>query len=343
MNDPPVVENPIADRVVNEYFGSIDINLSNVFSDPDGGDVLGYSAISSNSAVVTVSVAGAILTITESGPGTASITVTASDGSLSVEDQFSITVIYINLAPELTEPIPDQNFVENIGSAELDLDAYFSDRNGDALVYSVAMRDAGIVSYVLDQSMLQLTPVGAGSTMVTITASDPEGLMAEGSFMVDVEEELMFLVQYGSRRLQNRDTITICNDAGQIDVRVITKANWGFTNDYLWMALEIMQDSTLSVAFSSNLTGEDRIGDVTLFSAQGHVLKFFVKQTEHCLTSVFPDDRRFDLKMYPNPVEGRLFIDTGGWLRRGMKVEVIDQKGKLLFVEEVEEDAPGAP
>jgi hypothetical protein len=342
VNDAPEVAEPIEDIVRDEHFGTATVDLSATFTDKDG-DALTLSASSSNTGVAEVSVEGAILTITEAGPGEAVITVTASDGSLSVDEQFTITVIDINDAPELVVPIPDQKIVENIGSAELDLGSYFSDRDGDVLVYTVELRDEGVVSYLLDQSLLQLSPVDTGSTMVTITASDPEGLMAVDSFMVQVEKEQMFIVSYGSRRLQHQDTIVICNDAGQITIKVSTKVSWSFLNSFSWMVLEVKEDSSLSVAFSANLTGRDRVGDITLFDVQGHEVSLVVKQTENCLSNIVPGDRLFDLRMYPNPSEGWLYIDAGGWLERGMKVEVIDQQGKLLFVEEVVEDAQGAP
>ncbi|MCA1747406.1 MAG: T9SS type A sorting domain-containing protein, partial [Bacteroidales bacterium] len=66
-------------------------------------------------------------------------------------------------------------------------------------------------------------------------------------------------------------------------------------------------------------------------SAQGHVLKFFVKQTEHCLTSVFSDDRRFDLKMYPNPVSGMLTVELDGELFNGeVTLVLFDGAGRKL-------------
>ncbi|MCA1800274.1 MAG: hypothetical protein LC650_03185, partial [Actinobacteria bacterium] len=161
VNDPPAVVAPLADQEVDEYFGSVEFDLTGVFNDPDG-DVLTFTAESNANGVVTVEVTGTMLTVTEAGLGSANITVTASDGLLSAETGFMITVFNVNDAPDLAETIPDQYIVENIGSAEIDLDSYFFDRDGDALVYSVAMRDAGIVTYEQDQSVLTLQPAAVG-------------------------------------------------------------------------------------------------------------------------------------------------------------------------------------
>ncbi|MCA1746512.1 MAG: T9SS type A sorting domain-containing protein, partial [Bacteroidales bacterium] len=165
----------------------------------------------------------------------------------------------------------------------------------------------------------------------------PEGLMVADSFMVYVEKEFMFIVSYESSPVQNQDTIILCNDADQITFKVSTEVTWNYTNTYSWLALEVREDSMLSVAFSSNLTGDDRVGDITLFDAQGHEVKIILKQTENCLNSVFSSGPWVDLKMYPNPVSDKLFIETGDQFQRELRLEVIDYTGKLLYIEEVPE------
>ncbi len=334
VNDAPEVVQSLDDIETDEHFGSTTVDLTGVFTDKDE-DALTITASSSDAGVVVVSVEGDLLTITEVGPGVAVITVTASDGSLSVQEQFIITVIDINDAPELAVPLPDQNIVENIGSAEIDLDTYFTDRDGDVLDYSVELRDTGIVSYLLEDLELVLNPLDTGSTMVTVIASDPEGLMVADSFMVSVVKEFMFIVSYESSRIQNQDTIILCNDAGQITVKISTEVTWSYTNNYSWLALEVREDSTLSLAFSANLTGADRVGDITLFDTQGHAVKIILKQTEDCLSSVYSSDLWVDLQMVPNPVSEKLFIHTGERLPGDLRLEVYDFRGTLLYLEEV--------
>jgi len=99
-NDPPVVSSPIDDQVQNEGFTSWTIDLSTVFSDPDGPSLI-YSALSSNTAVATVSVSGSVLTVTEAGLGNTTITATADDGEYSVDDQFLFSVNNVNDPPIL--------------------------------------------------------------------------------------------------------------------------------------------------------------------------------------------------------------------------------------------------
>ena len=87
----PVVANPIANAKVGPGL-TRDIDLTPVFSDPDG-DTLTYSASSSNTGRVTVSLTDATLTVRGSALGTATVTVTAEDTSgASVSNQFDVTV-----------------------------------------------------------------------------------------------------------------------------------------------------------------------------------------------------------------------------------------------------------
>ena len=74
-----ITDNPVPDQNLLEGFGSKNISLAGVFYDPDG-TALDYSVSSNNTEVVSVSVSGGYLVLTEKGNGSADITVCASDG-----------------------------------------------------------------------------------------------------------------------------------------------------------------------------------------------------------------------------------------------------------------------
>jgi len=98
-NYPPTVINPISNVSLDEGFGTYAIDISNVFNDPNG-DPLTYTVVSSNTAVVTVSLSGTTLTITESSNGSSTVTVTANDGNGgTVDDSFSVVVHASSFAP----------------------------------------------------------------------------------------------------------------------------------------------------------------------------------------------------------------------------------------------------
>ena len=71
--------------------GASSINVAPYFQDPDG-DPLTYTAVSSDTGVVRVSVSGSKVTLEPVAAGTATVTVTASDGAASATLEFSVTV-----------------------------------------------------------------------------------------------------------------------------------------------------------------------------------------------------------------------------------------------------------
>ncbi|MFY0683875.1 MAG: BspA family leucine-rich repeat surface protein [Balneola sp.] len=93
-NEAPVVSSPLSDLVVDETDPNTTINLNNVFFDTEGNSTLNYSAESSNPAIVYAGIVSEEPTLILSYKefGTATITVTASDGEFSVADTFNVTV-----------------------------------------------------------------------------------------------------------------------------------------------------------------------------------------------------------------------------------------------------------
>ena len=78
-NRPPEVEEEIALQELIAQGAVAQINLDDVFTDPDG-DPMTFGASSGNTAVATVGVSGNQLTITPGSRGGATVTVTADDG-----------------------------------------------------------------------------------------------------------------------------------------------------------------------------------------------------------------------------------------------------------------------
>ena len=109
-NRTPVVDNMIADQTATEGTAFSFAFPSNTFSDPDTGDTLTYTALQSDDSALPTWLTFTPATRTFSGTpaaadaGTLSIKVTASDGSLSAEDTFTLTV---NALPVFTVTIAD--------------------------------------------------------------------------------------------------------------------------------------------------------------------------------------------------------------------------------------------
>ncbi|MCY3944496.1 MAG: Ig-like domain-containing protein, partial [Gemmatimonadetes bacterium] len=159
------------------------VDLAAYFSDPDG-DVLTYTASSSNTSIATVSVSGDIVQVTAVAAGNATVTVTATDpDELSAEQTFTVTVP--NQGPEAGEPIEDIDMF--IGeAAQVDVSRNFSDPDGDALSYTASTRGGGVVMVTVSGSVVTASAVSPGTGYVTVKAADPGGLSATQAFAVTV-------------------------------------------------------------------------------------------------------------------------------------------------------------
>ena len=161
------------------------VNASPYFSDPDG-DVLRYSATSSNSNVARASVSGSAVTITAASSGSATITVTAHDPEgLNATQQVRVTVPQLNRAPRRVGSIPAQS-VEVGERATVNASPYFSDPDGDALTYSATSSNLSVTGVSVSGSTVTITGASVGSATVTVTARDPGGLSATQSISVRV-------------------------------------------------------------------------------------------------------------------------------------------------------------
>ena len=90
-NRAPAASAAIPDQSVEEGT-QVTVDVSGAFSDPDA-DALSYEAASDASSVATASVSGSDVTVTGEAPGSATITVTATDpGGLSAIQTFEVTV-----------------------------------------------------------------------------------------------------------------------------------------------------------------------------------------------------------------------------------------------------------
>ena len=161
------------------------VTLSDHFSDPDEDDTLTYSARSSDTTVATVDVSGATLTIEGHRPGTATITVTATDPSEeSVSDWFIVTVPDPDTQPSFGgQTVPDQSYMVGETIAPLVLPAA---RGGDGrLTYSLTPTVPGL-RFAAATRTLQGTPSATGTHSMTYRVVDGDGDDATLRFVIVV-------------------------------------------------------------------------------------------------------------------------------------------------------------
>ena len=160
-------------------------DLTQVFVDPDG-DPLTYSAMSSDTSVLTVSVTGSVAVAVGVSAGTATVTITATDPEgLSASISGMLTVIQPNQAPVTTMgPLPPLSGEVGVTLPALDLASFFEDPDGDSLTFTAESSDTAVVRASLDSSVLTVSLVGVGTATLTVTATDPGGFSA--SLVADV-------------------------------------------------------------------------------------------------------------------------------------------------------------
>ena len=160
------------------------VTASRYFVEPDG-DVLRYSADTSDASVARASVSAETVTITAVGGGMSTVTVTATDpGGLAAMQSVEVTV-EANRPPEAVGEIPDQMLGVGQPPPIIDVSNYFRDP-GDSLMYTATSSDREVATVTLSRGMLTLTAVGEGRSTITVTARDQQGLEARQSFVATV-------------------------------------------------------------------------------------------------------------------------------------------------------------
>ena len=147
----------------------------------ENGDMLTYSATSSNSGVATVSASGTAITVTAVAPGNASVTVTASDPG-GLQGQQSFQVMVPNRRPLSRGTI--SSITVQVGQTELvDVSSYFTEPDGETLTYNATSSNPAVAAVSVAGSTVSVTALAKGSTTVTVTATDPGGLSATQTFL----------------------------------------------------------------------------------------------------------------------------------------------------------------
>lgn len=97
----------------------------------------------------------------------------------------TITVIGANDAPVPVRTIPEQILPKSM-SHTMDTAEYFRDPDGDTLNYEASSAEESVVTVKTSSSPVTMTAMAAGSTEVTVTATDPNDMSASQTFRVRV-------------------------------------------------------------------------------------------------------------------------------------------------------------
>ena len=189
-NRPPEPVGDIAPLMLVEGGPPVEVDVSGAFRDPDG-DELTFAAESSDDQVATATASGVMVTITPVSTGSTDITVTATDpDGLSATQTIAVTVEeQENKPPEAVGVIEPLMLVEEGPTVEMDVSGAFRDPDGDELTFAAESSDDQVATASASGVMVTIAPVSTGSTDITVTATDPDGLSATQSIAVTVEEQ----------------------------------------------------------------------------------------------------------------------------------------------------------
>ena len=127
---------------------------------------------------------GSVLTIAGVAPGTAVVTVFASDpGGLSATQRTQVTVAAPNRAPEPVGTIPRQTLAPGQW-VSLSVSSYFRDPDGETLSFSAMTSDPGVAGVEVSGNIVTITQAGMGTAIVNAVARDPGGLSVQQSIIV---------------------------------------------------------------------------------------------------------------------------------------------------------------
>ncbi len=165
-------------------------SIGDFFQDPDG-DVLAFTASSSDTSIVKVEIQGEDGVAYGAAAGSAVITLTAIDpGGLSASGEMNVTVVASNRAPvPVLDSFPTRQ--ATVGdTVTIDFSEFFVDPDEDALTFAAASSDSTIISISVDGNLGFLRALAAGAAGIEVTASDPGGLSAAIVLPVEIASPL---------------------------------------------------------------------------------------------------------------------------------------------------------
>ncbi len=184
-NVDPVVANSIADQEMDRR-APLTLDLTETFMDADDGAPT-ITVMIGSGAVLSHDLTDMMLSLTALAVGETVVTLTATDvNGASVMDEFNVTVI--NIEPVVANAIPDQT-TTRVDDLSIDVGTTFDDPDQDnsMLSLTVSVADGTYVDASLSGSMLMISGLDVGATMVTLSAVDADGGMVETMFTTTIE------------------------------------------------------------------------------------------------------------------------------------------------------------
>ena len=199
--------------------GSAAVDVTSAFS----GTVDGYGATSGDTAVVTVSTNGAVVTLRGVAAGTATVTVTATNTGGSATQSLAVTV---NAPKPKATGVLAARTVTAGDSVNVDVAGGFS---GAVDYYSVTSGNGAVLDIALTGSVVKLTGVAAGTATVTVVGANAAGSATQTmAVTVKLPPPPTLGAQLAARSLQVSETLAVdmaAGFAGQVDSYTVVSGN----------------------------------------------------------------------------------------------------------------------
>ena len=198
-NQAPTTVGTIPDRSIVEASG-FTMNPSSYFTDPES-DTLTYTATSSDTSIAKAGKSSTVvnyIAVSAVAPGSATISVIATDVWGATATQSINLMVTANQAPQPVGTIPDQTLkvggTDLLGPREVvtvnNIGVNFSDPEYHTLTYSATSSDTSIATVEVAESTFHIrlftTAVGEGSATITVTATDSLGATGTQTFTATV-------------------------------------------------------------------------------------------------------------------------------------------------------------
>lgn len=184
---PPTACNTIAQQTL--HVGET-ATVDPCFEDPNM-DELALTVESSDRGVATADLRGGGVSLWGVSPGTAKVTVTATDPD-EMTGTMSFDVVVPNRPPSGKGKMPPARLIPQ-GTARWALAQYFEEPDGEVLFYSAASSNDAVASPTVNDFALGVFARAEGTATITVTATDPGGLTATQEVGVTVVEPVRLL------------------------------------------------------------------------------------------------------------------------------------------------------
>ncbi len=183
-DQPPEAVGTLPDLTLTVGDDPVEVALASAFR----GTGLRFAASSSADQFAGVSVDGSTATVTPIAAGPATVTVTATNNAGTAEQTFTVTVK--DQLPEAVGTLSDLTLTVGDDPVSIDVAEAFS---GSALEFAASSSADSLAGVTVEGSMATVSAIAAGTSTVTVTASNSAG-SAEQTFTVTVKDSLPMAV-----------------------------------------------------------------------------------------------------------------------------------------------------